>query len=49
MGVIHGIRAFLPHVKAHGEDGHIINTASLAGLACVLRELHHTMHQNSGS
>ena len=30
-GVIHGIRAFLPLLAARGE-GHIVNTASLAGL-----------------
>ena len=32
MGVLHGIRTFLPHIRAHGEGGHIVNTASLAGL-----------------
>ena len=32
MGVLHGIRAFLPHMLAHGEGGHIVNTASMAGL-----------------
>lgn len=32
MGSVHGIQAFLPHIKAHGEGGHIVNTASLAGL-----------------
>jgi NAD(P)-dependent dehydrogenase (short-subunit alcohol dehydrogenase family) len=31
-GVIHGIHAFLPHMLASGEPGHIVNTASLAGL-----------------
>ncbi len=30
-GVIHGIRVFLPHLLEHG-DGHIVNTASVAGL-----------------
>jgi NAD(P)-dependent dehydrogenase (short-subunit alcohol dehydrogenase family) len=29
-GVIHGHRAFLPHLVEHG-DGHIVNTASMAG------------------
>ena len=29
-GVIHGHQAFLPHLLEHG-DGHIINTASMAG------------------
>jgi NAD(P)-dependent dehydrogenase (short-subunit alcohol dehydrogenase family) len=32
MGVLHGIRTFLPHMRAHGEGGHIVNTASMAGL-----------------
>jgi NAD(P)-dependent dehydrogenase (short-subunit alcohol dehydrogenase family) len=32
MGVLHGIRAFLPHIRAHGEGGHIVNTASMAGM-----------------
>jgi NAD(P)-dependent dehydrogenase (short-subunit alcohol dehydrogenase family) len=27
-----GIRIFLPHIKSHGEGGHIVNTASMAGL-----------------
>ncbi|MFV1989568.1 MAG: SDR family NAD(P)-dependent oxidoreductase [Acidimicrobiales bacterium] len=31
MGVVHGIRAFLPHLVAAGQ-GHIVNTASVAGL-----------------
>ena len=32
MGVLHGIRSFLPHIRAHGEGGHIVNTASTAGM-----------------
>jgi NAD(P)-dependent dehydrogenase (short-subunit alcohol dehydrogenase family) len=32
MGVLHGIRSFLPHIRAHGEGGHIVNTASMAGI-----------------
>ena len=32
MGVLHGIRTFLPRLQAHGEGGHIVNTASMAGL-----------------
>ncbi len=31
MGVLHGVRAFLPRILAHGEGGHIVNTASMAG------------------
>jgi NAD(P)-dependent dehydrogenase (short-subunit alcohol dehydrogenase family) len=31
MGVVHGIEIFVPLIKKHGEGGHIINTASMAG------------------
>ena len=30
-GIIHGIRHFVPAILKHGEDGHIVNTASVAG------------------
>lgn len=30
MGVLYGIRTFVPHILAHGEGGHIVNTASMA-------------------
>jgi NAD(P)-dependent dehydrogenase (short-subunit alcohol dehydrogenase family) len=32
MGVVHGIHVFLPHIRAHDEGGHIVNTASMAGM-----------------
>ena len=32
MGVIYGVRTFLPILIDQGEGGHIVNTASLAGL-----------------
>ena len=32
MSVIHGQRLFVPHMLEHGEPGHIVNTASVAGL-----------------
>ena len=32
MGVVHGISTFLPRIRAHGEGGHIVNTASMGGL-----------------
>ncbi|MFA7639192.1 MAG: SDR family NAD(P)-dependent oxidoreductase [Parvibaculum sp.] len=32
MGVIHGMEVFLPHIRAHGEGGHYVNTASMAGM-----------------
>lgn len=31
-GVLYGVQAFVPHMLEHGEEGHIVNTASLAGL-----------------
>jgi NAD(P)-dependent dehydrogenase (short-subunit alcohol dehydrogenase family) len=31
-GVVHGIRAFLPIMIAQDEEGHVVNTASMAGL-----------------
>jgi NAD(P)-dependent dehydrogenase (short-subunit alcohol dehydrogenase family) len=32
MGVVHGVQAFLPRMKARGGEGHIVNTASISGL-----------------
>ncbi|BAN03122.1 SDR family NAD(P)-dependent oxidoreductase [Ilumatobacter coccineus] len=32
-GVIYGCKVFLPDMIAHGESAHIVNTASMAGLA----------------
>jgi NAD(P)-dependent dehydrogenase (short-subunit alcohol dehydrogenase family) len=29
-GVVNGVQAFVPRIKAHGEGGHVINTASMA-------------------
>ena len=29
-GIIHGIRHFVPAILRHGEEGHIVNTASVA-------------------
>ena len=31
-GVLYGLQVFVPHMIEHGETGHIVNTASLAGL-----------------
>ena len=31
-GVVYGMEAFLPHVRAHGEGGCFVNTASMAGM-----------------
>jgi NAD(P)-dependent dehydrogenase (short-subunit alcohol dehydrogenase family) len=31
-GVVHGVEAFVPRLVAQGQGGHIVNTASMAGL-----------------
>lgn len=31
-GMIHGVRTFVPHMKAHGENCHIVSTSSMSGL-----------------
>jgi NAD(P)-dependent dehydrogenase (short-subunit alcohol dehydrogenase family) len=31
LGVINGIRAFVPMIRRHGEGGHVVNTASISG------------------
>src|SRR5215468_1509406 len=31
-GVIHGVEAFVPRMIAQGQPGHVVNTASMAGL-----------------
>jgi NAD(P)-dependent dehydrogenase (short-subunit alcohol dehydrogenase family) len=35
MGVAHGIRAFVPRMLAQGDECHVVNTASAAGLISV--------------
>lgn len=32
MGVVHGIRSFIPRMIAEGVEGHVVTTASVAGL-----------------
>ena len=36
-GVLHGIRHFVPRMLAAGEPGHIVNTASVAGIVTAPR------------
>jgi NAD(P)-dependent dehydrogenase (short-subunit alcohol dehydrogenase family) len=36
MGVLYGVHTFLPHIRAHGEGGHFVNTASMAGMVSGL-------------
>ena len=31
-GVVYGVETFYPLIRSHGEDGHIVNTASVAGM-----------------
>ena len=31
-GALYGIQAFLPHMHEHGEEGHVVTTASISGL-----------------
>jgi NAD(P)-dependent dehydrogenase (short-subunit alcohol dehydrogenase family) len=35
-GVVHGIKAFVPGMLAHGEDGHVVNTSSGNGGLIVI-------------
>ncbi len=39
MGVVHGVEAFVPLMKQHGEGAHIVNTSSMAGHAAAPRAL----------
>jgi NAD(P)-dependent dehydrogenase (short-subunit alcohol dehydrogenase family) len=32
MGVVHGLRSFIPRMLAQGTEGHVVTTASVAGL-----------------
>ena len=32
MGVVYGVESFLPRIRAHGEGGAFVNTASMAGM-----------------
>ena len=34
-GVIHGIRSFVPLILASGEEGHVVNTASMAAVLAL--------------
>jgi len=38
-GVINGLQTFLPRIRAHGEGGHVVNTASLAALVAMPPQL----------
>ena len=34
-GVIHGVRAFVPLILASGEEGHVVNTSSMAAVLAL--------------
>jgi NADP-dependent 3-hydroxy acid dehydrogenase YdfG len=34
-GVVNGIKEILPRIQAHGEGGHVVNTASIAGVTSM--------------
>ncbi len=34
-GVVFGVETFVPLIKSHGEGGHIVNTASMAGMVSM--------------
>jgi NAD(P)-dependent dehydrogenase (short-subunit alcohol dehydrogenase family) len=36
MGVVHGVRTFVPRLLAQGDGGHIVNVASMAAVVPVL-------------
>lgn len=44
MGVVHGVHAFVPRMLAGGEEGHVVNTASVAGLITGSNPYHVSKH-----
>ena len=40
MGVLHGVRAFVPRMLEAGHEGHVVNTASVAGLMTASNPYH---------
>jgi NAD(P)-dependent dehydrogenase (short-subunit alcohol dehydrogenase family) len=42
--VVHGIRAFVPHMLAHGEPGHIVNTCSMTAVVSAANMYGITKH-----
>jgi NAD(P)-dependent dehydrogenase (short-subunit alcohol dehydrogenase family) len=40
MGVLHGVRAFVPRMLSAGDEGHVVNTASVAGLLTAANPYH---------
>ena len=44
MGVLHGVRAFVPRMISGGQPGHVVNTASVAGLMTASNPYHVSKH-----
>ena len=44
MGVLYGVRAFVPRMLEYGDEGHIVNTASIAGLVSGANPYHVSKH-----
>jgi NAD(P)-dependent dehydrogenase (short-subunit alcohol dehydrogenase family) len=44
MGVLHGVRAFVPRMLSGGDEGHVVNTASVAGLLTAANPYHVSKH-----
>lgn len=44
MGVLHGVRAFVPRMLQAGQPGHVVNTASVAGLLTGANPYHVSKH-----
>jgi NAD(P)-dependent dehydrogenase (short-subunit alcohol dehydrogenase family) len=44
MGVLHGVRAFVPRMLEAGEEGHVVNTASIAGLLTAANPYYVSKH-----
>ena len=44
MGVVHGVRSFVPRMLEGGDEGHIVNTASIAGLATAANPYNVSKH-----
>ena len=46
-GVVHGVRTFVPLILAHGEEGHIVNTASMAAVTTAPFSALYTMTKHA--
>jgi NAD(P)-dependent dehydrogenase (short-subunit alcohol dehydrogenase family) len=47
MGAVHGIRSFLPRMLSDGDEGHVVMTASMAGLVPVALKAPYTASKHA--